>query len=189
MIPATISGNASKRAAAAQDRADIASHAVDREHTRGLLLIGLFKLCKASLAVLSGVAAYHLTHTDPGELAMELISTLHVNPMGKMAQVLMNQADDISAHGLRRLGLLSFLLAVLYLIEGGGLMLQQVWAEYLTVVMTAGAMPWEIYELAERYTIFRLGLLLANAAVVAYLAVLLYQKRRAARRVLRVAGL
>ena len=149
----------------------------DGEHIRGLLLIGLFKLSKATLAVLSGFAAYRLTHTDPGELAMNLISALHLNPVGGPALALLNQADTISAHGLRQLGALSFVLAALYLLEGGGLMLQKVWAEYLTVVMTAGAMPWEIYELVDRYTHMRLALLVANAAVVIYLALLLREKR------------
>ena len=148
------------------------------EHTRGLILIGLFKMSKASLAVLSGVAAYHLTHVDPGDLAVRLVDHLPINPVGHIAIAILDQADSISSHGLRQLGALSFLLAVLYLVEGGGLMLQKVWAEYLTVVMTAAAMPWEMYEMVERYTHIRLGLLLINGAVVVYLMVLLAGKRR-----------
>ena len=44
--------------------------------------------------------------------------------------------------------------------------------------MTAGAIPWELYELVHRYTHIRLGVLLVNVAVVVYLAVVLAQKRR-----------
>lgn len=148
------------------------------EHTRGLLLIGLFKLSKAAIALLSGVAAYHLTQVDPGELALKLIDHLPINPVGRMAMALLDEADTISARGLRHLGQLSFVLAVLYLIEGGGLMAQQVWAEYLTVVMTAAAMPFELYEMIVHYTDVRLGVFVVNTAVVVYLAVLLRQKRR-----------
>ncbi len=148
------------------------------QHTRGLVLIGLFKLSKAALAVLSGFAAYHLTHVDPGELAMRLITLAHIDPMGRLATAIMNQADTISARGFRHLGQLSFLLAVLYVAEGGGLMAQKVWAEYLTVVMTAAAMPFEIYEIVERYTDVRVAVFVINVAVVAYLIVLLREKRR-----------
>jgi len=151
-------------------------------HHRGLLLIGLFKLSKCSLAVLSGIAAYHLTHVDPGELALRLIDTLPINPVGRIAMGIMDEADSISSHGLRQLGMASFVLAVLYLVEGGGLMAEKVWAEYFTVVMTAGAMPLEIHELVARYTDVRLAVLIANAAVVVYLAFLLRQKRRRERK-------
>lgn len=169
-------------ATAAEPSSAEADPAHDVEHTRGLLLIGLFKLSKASLAVLSGIGAYHLTHVDPGELAMRLVDHLPINPMGRLAMAILDEADAISARNLRHLGEISFVLALLYLIEGCGLMAREVWAEYLTVVMTAGAMPYEIYELVDRYTDIRLAVLLANAAVVLYLAVLLWQKRRAVRR-------
>lgn len=148
------------------------------EHTRGLVLVGLFKLSKAVLAVLSGVAAYHLTHVDAGELAMRLITMTHLNPMGRLAMAILDQADNVSARGLRHLGQLSFLLAVLYLVEGAGLMAQKVWAEYLTVIMTGAAMPLEIYEMMEHYTDLRLAVFLVNVAVVVYLIVLLREKRR-----------
>ena len=145
---------------------------------RGLLLIGLFKLSKCSLAVLSGVAAYHLTHVDPGELALRVIDFLPINPVGRLAMGILDEADSISSHGLRQLGMASFVLATLYLIEGAGLMAEKVWAEYFTVVMTAGALPLEIHELVKRYTDVRLAVLLLNAAVVVYLAVLLRNKRK-----------
>lgn len=161
--------------ASAHDHAE-AAHC--GEHTRGLVLIGLFKLGKAALAVLSGVAAYHLTHVDPGELAVRLVDHLPINPVGHLATTILNQADSISSHAFRQLGALSFVLGALYLAEGTGLMLQRVWAEYLTVVMTAAAMPWELYELVDRYTHMKLLLLLGNAGVVLYLVILLREKKR-----------
>lgn len=170
------------RALVLQESHDAAEPVRDVEHIRGLLLIGLFKLSKAAIALLSGVAAYHLTHVDPGELALQLIDHLPIDPVGRLAMAIMDEADTISARGLRHLGELSFVLAVLYLIEGGGLMAQTVWAEYLTVIMTAAAMPFEIYEMVVHYTDVRLGVLVINAAVVLYLIVLLRQKNKRALR-------
>jgi len=54
--------------------------------------------------------------------------------------------------------------------EGVGLALRRRWAEYLIVVATGFLIPWEIYEVADRVTLFRVGGLLLNIAVVAYLA-------------------
>jgi uncharacterized membrane protein (DUF2068 family) len=64
--------------------------------------------------------------------------------------------------------------AVLEGTEGVGLAMQRRWAEYLTVIATGIAIPYEAYEVIHRVTLFKVGALLLNVAVVAYLA---YRKR------------
>jgi uncharacterized membrane protein (DUF2068 family) len=58
--------------------------------------------------------------------------------------------------------------------EGVGLAMQRRWAEYLTVVATGILIPYEAYEVFHKVTLFRVGALLLNVAVVGYLA---YRKR------------
>lgn len=58
--------------------------------------------------------------------------------------------------------------------EGIGLAMQRRWAEYLTVIATGVAIPYEAYEVIHRITLFKVGALLLNLAVVGYLA---YRKR------------
>jgi len=58
--------------------------------------------------------------------------------------------------------------------EGVGLALQRRWAEYLTVVATGLAIPYEAFEVVRHITLFKVGALLLNLAVVGYLA---YRKR------------
>ena len=48
------------------------------------------------------------------------------------------------------------------------------WAEYLTVIATGALIPFEAYEVVHKVTLFRVGALLLNLAVVGYLA---YRKR------------
>jgi uncharacterized membrane protein (DUF2068 family) len=48
------------------------------------------------------------------------------------------------------------------------------WAEYLTVFATGILIPYEAYEVVRHITLFKVGALLLNIAVVAYLA---YRKR------------
>lgn len=56
-------------------------------------------------------------------------------------------------------------------------MLEKVWAEYLTLILTVSFLPWELYELVWRPSWFRLSLLLINLAVLAYLVWLLRRKK------------
>ncbi len=54
-------------------------------------------------------------------------------------------------------------------IEAVGLWLERRWAEYLTVVATAGFLPFEIRELLDRVTLFRLTALVVNVAILVWL--------------------
>jgi len=58
--------------------------------------------------------------------------------------------------------------------EGVGLAMRRRWAEYLTVIATGLLIPYEVYEVIHHVTLFKLGALLLNVAVVGYLA---YRKR------------
>ncbi len=58
--------------------------------------------------------------------------------------------------------------------EGVGLAMRRRWAEYLTVIATGVLIPYEAYEVIHKVTLFKVGALLLNVAVVGYLA---YRKR------------
>jgi len=58
--------------------------------------------------------------------------------------------------------------------EGVGLAMRRRWAEYLTVIATGLLIPLEAYEVIHMPTLFKVGALLLNVAVVGYLA---YRKR------------
>jgi uncharacterized membrane protein (DUF2068 family) len=58
--------------------------------------------------------------------------------------------------------------------EGVGLAMRRRWAEYLTVIATGILIPYELYEVVHHATLFKVGALLLNLAVVGYLA---YRKR------------
>ncbi|HYT13741.1 MAG TPA: DUF2127 domain-containing protein [Candidatus Nitrosopolaris sp.] len=58
--------------------------------------------------------------------------------------------------------------------EGVGLAMRRRWAEYLTVFATGVLIPYEAYEVVRHITLFKVGALLLNVAVVVYLA---YRKR------------
>jgi uncharacterized membrane protein (DUF2068 family) len=64
--------------------------------------------------------------------------------------------------------------AALEATEGVGLAMRRRWAEYLTVIATGILIPYEAYEVIRRPTLFKVGALALNLAVVGYLS---YRKR------------
>jgi uncharacterized membrane protein (DUF2068 family) len=61
--------------------------------------------------------------------------------------------------------------ALIELIEAVGLWLLARWGEYFAVVATSCGLPIEIYELSERITVTRVGALIINGGLVAYLLI------------------
>jgi uncharacterized membrane protein (DUF2068 family) len=162
-----------------QGQADGATAAPEEHHReRGLLLVGLFKLSKAIFFGAVGAGALQLVHRNVGDVLMRMIETLRIDQEGKLASFLMDRADLVGGHQLRRASLFAFTYAVLCLVEGVGLVTEQGWAEYFTVTLTAAALPWETYELIDRFQPYKIGLLLVNVAVLVYLLWFLKRKQR-----------
>jgi uncharacterized membrane protein (DUF2068 family) len=143
-------------------------HAV-RHHNRGLVTIGLFKLVEAVFFLLVGFGALHYIHRDLGDAAQQLALRLRIDPDGRLVSWVLDHLDDITAHRLRQIGVATFLYAGLRVTEGVGLVMEKVWAEYMTVGVTISFLPWELYEIARRPDWLRVCLLIANLIVLAYL--------------------
>jgi uncharacterized membrane protein (DUF2068 family) len=143
----------------------------------GLLLIGLFKLGKAILFFGIGAGALHFIHKDLGDAIIRLATALRFDPESRLISMAMAKVDLIDHHRLREISIATFGYSALALTECIGLMLEKTWAEYLTLGLTISFLPWELYELARRPSWFRLGLLLINLLVLAYLLWLLRRRK------------
>jgi uncharacterized membrane protein (DUF2068 family) len=64
----------------------------------------------------------------------------------------------------------------LELVKGAGLWLDQLWAEYLTVIATSLLLPFELYELVHRPSVWQAAGIIVNLAIVGYLAYLLRRR-------------
>jgi len=170
------SGN--KAGAARGDRTGAEHKRVARHHDSGLLAIGLFKLAEAVFFLLVGVGAIHFIHRDLGDSALRLAMRLRVDPDGRLVSWLLDYLDAITAQRLRQIGLATFFYAILRTVEGAGLVLEQTWAEYLTVGVTTAFLPWEVFEIARRVDWVRVSVLVANLIVLAYLVWWLGRNRR-----------
>jgi uncharacterized membrane protein (DUF2068 family) len=145
-----------------------------------LLAIGVFKLTKSIFFFCLGIGAFHLLHRDLAEEATRLANALHFEPEWRITALLTEKVTLIDQRQLREIGFATFAYSAIALVEGIGLMLEKVWAEYLTLSLTVMFLPWELWELARRPSWVRLGLLLINLAVLGYLLWLLERKKKAA---------
>jgi uncharacterized membrane protein (DUF2068 family) len=90
---------------------------------------------------------------------------------------LLHELDSLFTTSSAHLHLLAAVLlayAAVEAVEAVGLWYQRRWAEYLTFIVTASLMPFEIYEIAHRATVFKVLAFIINLAVVIYL---LFAKR------------
>lgn len=147
-------------------------------HTRGLLLIAIYKGLLTLFFVAVAVGALHLLNKDIDDLISQLGDLLKLNPESKFVNFLYDRAGLINDPLLKRIGALAFVYAGVSLAEGIGLYLEKAWGEYLTLAITASFLPWEIFEVVHRVTSIRIGLLAINAVVFVYLLNLVIARRK-----------
>jgi uncharacterized membrane protein (DUF2068 family) len=154
---------------------------VKKRRNRWLELIAAYKLLQALLLVAVGVGALRLVHKDLADILTNLAIALHRDPEGQLVTFLIEKVSVLNDHRLRQIGLFMFFYAGLGLLEGIGLILEKVWAEYLTALITASFLPIEIFELFHRVTPIRVGLFVVNLAVLGYLVAHLIRQKRTVR--------
>jgi len=145
-----------------------------RPRTEGsatLLLIALFKLLKGVALLAVGIGALKLLHRNLAEIVEHWVNVLRVDPENRFVNSLLSRAFRVTPHQLKALSVGTFIYAGLLLTEGTGLALRKRWAEYFTIVTTAGLIPLEIYELAKHVTVVKILVLIVNVAIVVYLVV------------------
>ena len=147
-------------------------------HDKGLVLIAAYKLLQALLFAALGVGAVKLVGKDAAEVLGRVADHLHFNSEWRLVEFILDKASLLNDPLLRRIGLAAFAYAALGILEGTGLYLEKAWGEYLTLIITASFLPWEIIEILRRVTLFRAGLLAANVLVFFYLLKLITERQR-----------
>ena len=139
-----------------------------------LRLLGAFKLVKALALV-----AFAVSLMDPAwrhELRV-LVRAVGVDPDHRLADVIAKLRDMGEAHR-RDIGLAVLAYAALFTVEGVGLIMRKLWAEYVTIVITTSFIPLEIYELAHGKSVLKAVVIALNIAIVIYLILRLRHNKR-----------
>jgi uncharacterized membrane protein (DUF2068 family) len=132
--------------------------------------------------LLLGGGIYLLFHlgSDFGRFAERLMRYVELDPRRPFPHRIIERLHNLHAHQLKIAAAVAIGYGTLELVEGVGLWLDQVWAEYLTVIATSLLIPFELYELVRRPSLWKAGGVLVNVVIVLYLLRLL-RRRLAAR--------
>jgi uncharacterized membrane protein (DUF2068 family) len=145
---------------------------------RFLRLIALERIARGVLLVAAGVYLLFHLNSDFGRLADHAIRAIELDPRRPFLHRIVAYLHDLHASELRIAAIFALGYGALELVEGTGLWLDQLWAEYLTVIATSLLLPFEVYELVRRPSFWKAGGIVVNVAIVVYLAYLLRRRMR-----------
>ena len=138
--------------------------------TPGYLAIIAFKYAKLAAFVVLGLAALRAAKLPPDSLVHDVVRLFGAHQNAALVQHLAAVLSVLTQGEIRALGSASILLGLVFGTEGTLLACRVWWAPYLTVVLTAMGLPYEIYEIARApHSLHRWLLLAANAAILVYL--------------------
>jgi uncharacterized membrane protein (DUF2068 family) len=144
-------------------------HARISAYDRWIVAIGGLKLFEAVLFVLVGVGVLRLLHKDLVDEVTRFLMALRFDPEGRFVSAVLDKVALISPVGLKEISAAAFARAGLDVLEGVGLIRRKIWAEFVTVGVSALFLPFEFVALAHHPTWIKVGITVVNVAVVVYL--------------------
>jgi uncharacterized membrane protein (DUF2068 family) len=159
------------------------SAAKAHRHNKGLVLIAVYKFLYSLLFIALGVGALRLVGKDVGDILTRIAGDLRFNPEGRFVNFILDRASILDDPMLIRIGFAAFCYAAIGIAEGIGLYLEKAWGEYLTLIITASFLPWEVIEVMRRQTLPRVSLLVVNALVLVFLCKVVWERQRNSKRV------
>jgi uncharacterized membrane protein (DUF2068 family) len=134
-----------------------------------LRIIALYKLLKVLLLL---AAAWGELRLHDASLSAKLITWVQARPSGLEHEVVtrvLQWFSGLSESKIHALRFVTFTYAAIFAVEGVGLWMQKRWAEWLTTIITASLIPLEVWEFGHRPNLGKAAVVIANAAIVAYL--------------------
>ena len=139
------------------------------EIAAGVRVIAFFETLKGALVLVAGFGLLSLVHRDLEDLAERLVRHSHLNPASHYPRVFIEAAASTSDARLRNMAALAFVYSTVRFVEAYGLWRMRAWAEWFAIISGCVYLPIEIYELVSGATLIKAGILVLNAAIVAYL--------------------
>lgn len=148
-----------------------------RSHIKVLRAVASLELTKGLIVLTGAFAIVFLVHKDPGDMADWCLTVLHISPDHHFAQIFLDWADTLTARKLWVVAATAAVYSCLRFAEGYGLWKARAWAEWIALISGTIYMPFEIFKIVKRQSLFHVGLLVVNLAVVLYMAYVLWETR------------
>ena len=135
-----------------------------------LRFIAVYHLLKAGFFFALSFGLKHYVRGDMYNFLQDyLIEPFHFDPSSKFLHWLLERASDLTPRTLRFFSYVFFAYAIIFAIEGIGLYMRKRWAEYMVVIVVTSLLPFELYEIYVKLAWWKVGLVVGNLLVVAFL--------------------
>jgi uncharacterized membrane protein (DUF2068 family) len=138
-------------------------------HRTGLRTVALLEMLKGLLALAGAVGLFTLRHRDMGDVAENIVESLHLNPAHRAVQALIAAADRVSEKKILAMICVALVYAIIRFVEAYGLWRARAWAEWFAIISGSVYLPWEILEVIKHNTQVRWAVLIINIIVVLYM--------------------
>ena len=146
--------------------------------TKGMRIVAMFEAAKGLLVLLVGFGLLSHVHDDVQQVAEALVSHFHLNPASRYPHIFLRLVDHFSDVRIWLLAGFAFAYASVRCAEAYGLWFGRRWAEWFAVASGGLYVSIEMYELLHGVSWIKVGTLLTNIAIVAYIAYALWRTRR-----------
>lgn len=146
-------------------------------HRAGLRVIAIYEVVKTLCLLLVALAAFHLERQQAFDQFVGWLEHLPLTGSSALRWQLVHALESFGPSRFVAVGVVALGYAVLFGIEGVGLLLGKYWAEWFTVIATASLIPIELYETVARFGWLKLAVLAGNVAIVWYLVRVALQTR------------
>lgn len=148
-------------------------------HRAGLRIIAIYEVGKTVCLILVAAAAFHLDHQKNFEHFVHWLENLPLTGSDELRWKLVDALQTFGHVHFGAIGFVALGYALLFGIEGVGLLMGKYWAEWFTVIATASLIPLELYETVQHIGWIKLLALLGNVVIVIYLVRVALQSRLA----------
>jgi uncharacterized membrane protein (DUF2068 family) len=141
-----------------------------------LRLIAAERTIRGAALIAAGIYLLGHLHSDLGRIADRWMRRLELDPNRHFLRRIVQYLHDVTTNEVKLFAVLALGYGALELVEGAGLWLDRLWAEYLTVIATSLLVPLEVYELVRKPSGLKAAGIAVNVLVVLYLAHRLRQR-------------
>ena len=133
-----------------------------------LRTLAMFEVAKAAVVSLIGWGVF-LTHKNLADVAERVVEVLHVNPEGKLSNLLFELASHASDRNLWVLALVTLAYTSVRSTEAYGLWRERAWAQWFSLLFTALYLPPELYWMLRNPSWLKCAVLASNVVTFLFL--------------------
>ena len=146
-----------------QEKTDAARH---RARLQALRSVAMLEFAKGVIVLGAAVSLYWI---DPTDVAGAFLNFLHISPDHHFAHLLLSMTDKLSNIKMWHVMLGASCYSGLRFAEATGLWHARAWAEWVALVSGAIYLPLEFRLLWHRVSLFHIGVVIVNLAIVLFM--------------------